>query len=356
MLHPIKPAAEVELRNVIAFQRKVLEFACLPTLNFDRAKVDAYFGIQANWFWTHTSLHSLVKGLGSEIDSINDPNIGIFILAAFDNDVGFDKRIDDPTFAFACCELDIRIRSLVTALLKAFYDLLENGYSEEITGTRKIDRETVAQAFWSLNSQLKVCPYCDGPRPDKINEKVRSQCDHHFPKSKHPSLSVHPMNLVPTCLDCNLTDKGNKDATDKAHISELFLPYADGRAVFGPLKVSAFRYAGELTVKFDDNGNPRTSRIESLNHLLKLQDRWIDRLKNRVSGSIVNSLRNQCRSAKRRNEIDSDILENLGYQKDGCFDSRGKEHDSILKETYFDFLINDSSERKDVFSNFGIAI
>ena len=356
MLHPIKPAAEVELRNIIAFQRKVLEFACLPTLNFDHDQVDAFFGIQSNWFWAHTSLHSLVKNLGARIDSINDPNLGSLILAAFDNDVGFDKRIDDPTFAFACCQLNIHVKALVSALLKAFYDLLEGGYSQEITGIGKIDRDDVVQGFWSVNHELKVCPYCDGLRPDKTDGKVRAHCDHHFPKSKHPALSVHPRNLVPSCLDCNTTFKGDKDATDKAHISELFLPYADGHVAFGPLKISAFRDAGELTVRFDDNGSPRTSRIESLNHLLKLQDRWIDRLKNRVSGSIVNSLRNQYRSANRRNEKDADILENLGYQKDGCFESRGKEHDSILKETYFDFLINDSSERNDVFSNFGIAI
>lgn len=54
------------------------------------------------------------------------------------------------------------------------------------------------------------CPYC-------LQNEVK-QVDHHFPKSEKPTLSVTPINLVPSCSDCNKA----KDTTEG-----LFNPYFD---------------------------------------------------------------------------------------------------------------------------------
>jgi len=47
-----------------------------------------------------------------------------------------------------------------------------------------------------------LCPYCG-------HRRVR-QLDHFLPKSKYPTFSVTPLNLVPSCSDCN-TDKLSGD-------------------------------------------------------------------------------------------------------------------------------------------------
>ncbi|MEP6067353.1 MAG: hypothetical protein ABJ246_16055 [Paracoccaceae bacterium] len=60
------------------------------------------------------------------------------------------------------------------------------------------------------------CPYCG-------HRRVR-QLDHFLPKSKYPSFSVAPLNLVPSCSDCN-KDKLDGDAN---RLTDLPLhPYFD---------------------------------------------------------------------------------------------------------------------------------
>lgn len=49
------------------------------------------------------------------------------------------------------------------------------------------------------------CPYCG-------HRRVR-QLDHFLPKAKYPSFSVTPLNLVPSCSDCN-KDKLDGDANE----------------------------------------------------------------------------------------------------------------------------------------------
>jgi len=335
MLHLVKPSAEAELRSVLAFQRKVLAFACQPMLTapLKLVQINAFFGEQGNWFWRHTSLHGPVEELNAALKA--DPGLASVIMTSFDNDVDFDIHVNDPVFAFACCRLPAPILKLVNALLVVFYDLLgrNEGFSAEITESGPLTRDYVVQGFWNLNTRLRVCPACDGPRPDKTNGKVHSQCDHHFPKSKHAALSIHPFNLIPTCTDCNVIFKKENDANDKAHLSEMFLPYM--REAFGPLVIEAFRDAqGQLTVRLRDGAGANTPRIQSLNHVLQLQDRWTDRLRTRVSSSIVNSLRHQISSARRRGHPVDDFQEDLDTQRQGARASRGTQPDSILMEAY----------------------
>jgi len=346
MLHVIKPSSEAELRAVLAFQRKVLAFGCDPTLRvpLEPDRMNAFFGEQADWFRRHSSLHKPVEELNTVLKAM--PELSSAIMKAFDNDVVFDMHVNDPGFTFACCRLDAQVQKSVNDLLVVFYDLLgrDGGFSAEITGSNRLTRDAVVQGFWSLNSPFRVCPACDGPRPDKANGKVHSQCDHHFPKSKHAALSIHPLNLVPTCTDCNVTFKRENDANDRAHLSEMFLPYK--REAFGPLAVEVFRDGqGKLSVRLRDGDHENTPRIQSLNHVLQLEDRWTDRLRTRVSAVIVNSLRHQISSAVRRGNPIDDFKADLAAQRQGAGKSRGMQPDSILAEAYFSFVEADDSER-----------
>lgn len=40
-----------------------------------------------------------------------------------------------------------------------------------------------------------ICPLC--------SQRVVTQLDHYLPKSRHPAFAVTPINLVPSCSDCN---------------------------------------------------------------------------------------------------------------------------------------------------------
>lgn len=58
----------------------------------------------------------------------------------------------------------------------------------------------------NIYDQLKLaakdkCPYCGGiGRPRNL--------DHYLPKTYFPQFSIMPLNLIPSCRDCNMEDKG----------------------------------------------------------------------------------------------------------------------------------------------------
>ncbi|WP_160153769.1 HNH endonuclease [Microbulbifer sp. ALW1] len=58
---------------------------------------------------------------------------------------------------------------------------------------------------------LKRCPYCGVTLPKTY--------DHYLPESKFPELSVHVLNLVPCCADCNQTKSSNwKNAVNRVYL------------------------------------------------------------------------------------------------------------------------------------------
>ncbi|UPG86002.1 HNH endonuclease [Luteibacter aegosomatis] len=74
-----------------------------------------------------------------------------------------------------------------------------------------------------LNGALEMCPFCGGIGIPKT-------LDHFLPKNKHPKYSVLPLNLVPSCRDCNLGEKGQSAALVD---EDVFLqPYMDKSAFF----------------------------------------------------------------------------------------------------------------------------
>jgi hypothetical protein len=346
MLHPINPAAEVELRNVLAFQRRVLEFALLPglTIPLVRQEVNVHFGANAPWFWRHRSLRAPVVALNALVRA--DQPLAAQILAAFDNDLEFDQHTNDPAFAFACFALPEPPRENVRALLETFYDILgsKGGFSSQLTGNGPLTRNTLVAEFWLGNPDLKVCPACDGPPPERTGDKIHAQCDHHFPVSKHPALSIHPRNLVPICTPCNEDINGDLDANDRAHLSQMFLPYA--REVFGPLRKQAVRDPRQgLAVLFDDGGAANTPRIQSLNYILRLQERWTARLQDQVAPKIENTLRHQWHLIDRLGSGPADLLQDIATQLQESRGARGRSPNALIEETYWTLLANDPNAR-----------
>jgi len=69
---------------------------------------------------------------------------------------------------------------------------------------------------WLVSTENEVCPLC-GVRPVKT-------LDHYLPKADYPIFSITPINLIPSCRDCNF-DKLTQTATCRAE--ETLHPYFD---------------------------------------------------------------------------------------------------------------------------------
>lgn len=75
------------------------------------------------------------------------------------------------------------------------------------------------------------CPYC--------SQRVVRTLDHYLPKSKYPLLSITPLNLVPSCSDCNkdkLVDVPSKSEEESLH------PYYDDVEGENWLKMRIIKY------------------------------------------------------------------------------------------------------------------
>ena len=80
------------------------------------------------------------------------------------------------------------------------------------------------------------CPFCGGiGRPRNL--------DHYLPKSYYPQFSIVPVNLVPSCRDCNMDGKGQAFAS--AAQDQVLQPYLDDDRFFNEQWLYARYHPGE---------------------------------------------------------------------------------------------------------------
>lgn len=79
-------------------------------------------------------------------------------------------------------------------------------------------------------SAREKCPFCGGiGRPANL--------DHFMPKSDYPQFSVFPINLIPSCRDCNMGNKKGRFATAAAN--QILHPFLDDQKFFDIPWISA---------------------------------------------------------------------------------------------------------------------
>lgn len=78
------------------------------------------------------------------------------------------------------------------------------------------EKEKNYQYYSKIIGLVDICPYCQ-------QKQVRT-LDHYLPKTKYVTYSVTPVNLIPSCSDCN-KDKTNNSFSDYIH--QPFHPYYD---------------------------------------------------------------------------------------------------------------------------------
>jgi hypothetical protein len=108
-----------------------------------------------------------------------------------------------------------------------------------------------------------ICPLC-GQRPV-------SSLDHYLPKEHFPKLAVSPVNLVPSCMDCNHLKRSFVPASAS---EQLLHPYFDHDISDHWLKADVTHDTGQAVVNFHADppiawGQPRSARL--LNHFSRME-------------------------------------------------------------------------------------
>ncbi|HEJ9149286.1 TPA: HNH endonuclease [Serratia marcescens] len=96
---------------------------------------------------------------------------------------------------------------------------LDNLYENNLRNKKKPARDFYDELMVSSGEK---CPFCGDIGQTK-------NLDHFLPKAHFPELSVMPLNLVPSCRDCNMGEKGASFAI--IEIEQTIHPYID-KAIF----------------------------------------------------------------------------------------------------------------------------
>lgn len=110
------------------------------------------------------------------------------------------------------------------------------------------------------------CPFCGGlGRPRNL--------DHYLPKAHYPQFSVLPVNLVPSCRDCNMDGKGEDYATNESE--QVLQPYLDHDCFFNEQWI----YARYITNTIYEPG--------VIEYFVQPPEHWSDAQKRRVEKHFV---------------------------------------------------------------------
>lgn len=118
------------------------------------------------------------------------------------------------TFTFNTLDLSRKSKeSLVLSNLKTeeFKYLYNERFAKATAPAKYLYDELIASAKGS-------CPYCGGLGQPK-------NLDHFVPKSKVPQFSILPLNLIPSCRDCNMGSKGDNFSGEEQE--QIIHPYLD---------------------------------------------------------------------------------------------------------------------------------
>lgn len=108
----------------------------------------------------------------------------------------------------------------------------------KLYGSYLVGKKKPARAIYDalMIAADEKCPFCGGiGRPRNL--------DHYLPKAHYPQFSILPVNLVPSCRDCNMDGKGEAFATAEAE--QVIQPYLDDERYFNEQWLFARYVAGE---------------------------------------------------------------------------------------------------------------
>lgn len=285
MLKPIvQPRCGGALNACLNLQMHLLRWLCDPAVK----AVDVLQAsltppciptqIEADWLWRFLwgrkqARHGMAKIIANaeDIDKatlLNWSNSIITIAAQFQ---------PNPTvWPTAAPSVPSPIWSAFKGLMEAFYEQgLKSGlpYTDDgtPTATNGVNYATFVKNFRDAHRQnasleaREVCVLCGGPLGKT------PQVDHWIAKSAYPLLSVCMDNLLPICGECNSSDnKATKAVHSNGNFTDWFHPYL--RSANDMMRLSYTLTSRSVTCSaITPIDQPK---VENLNKLLNLSDRW----------------------------------------------------------------------------------
>lgn len=148
--------------------------------------------------------------------------------------------------------------------------------------TRMVGSKSPGRYFYDkvrAMSTNNICPFC--------GIRIVKTVDHYLPKSLYPIFSVIPINLLPSCSDCN---KLKDDYFPRCHEKELLHPFFDNLTTEIWLKCEVLspylKY--EFYVDSPSSWNRQLSnRVENHLKVLKLKELFALQCASEYSGSLL---------------------------------------------------------------------
>lgn len=118
---------------------------------------------------------------------------------------------------------------------------------------------------------IDICVLCGGPL-------TQPEVDHWIYEAAFPLLAVCADNLIPICGECNRApNKGQKDVHEDGSFTHWFHPYLrQGNAV---LRLGYSLPTLSVTCTVNSDSGTDQPKVDNLNNLLNLTDRWTRQLK-----------------------------------------------------------------------------
>lgn len=250
MLHPLNPPdrqCEDDLFALIEWQRKMLTYA-RDHAQFQLNTLRQFMGDDfTDWFED-----SRTNGQRDQKKAFNNFQQNLNALAQcalpqkqmvlndFELDQNFYFQLNEPNFIFAFSPQISLAHEKAKVCLNAFYEFLTWSFPGALTVSHcDFHRQDIIQSYLDQNPILQsVCPCCDNswPEPNRAN-RTPYTLEHFFHKEEHPSICLHPYNLIPMCSVCN-GRRGNKEMLLPDEVTELTI-----NQIFHPLERPVRNYA-----------------------------------------------------------------------------------------------------------------
>lgn len=285
MLKPIsQPFCCGALNACLELQMNLLRWLCDPTtaaadvtqINLVPPRVPTQ--IEADWLWrflygrkqTRLEQAKIIAGMSAaeKTSLLGWSNTVVAVVAQF--------LSAPPAWPITLPAIPAPEWTAFKGLMEAFYEhglksglpYLANGTPVVAGGVTYVSFVHAFRDAHRLNSDpngREVCVLCGGPLGQT------PEVDHWIAKSAFPVLSVCADNLLPICGECNSGDnKGQKPVHNLGSFADWFHPYlrpANGAVSLGYV-------LPELTVKCTSTLPADQPKVDNLNRLLNLADRW----------------------------------------------------------------------------------
>lgn len=357
MLYTIKSLIDdPRFQRLTLIQDALFKFICDPAnplTNLQQPKlnqlVDNTCGDipTADWINRAPKLRQLLANIVNFLSTYPDQRA--LLLDAYYNDRDYYHHLNDEDFSFKFFGLAKELKSLLETLMVELYDKLvsENGYPSLIMMDGKhFNRRHMLVAWKNLNS-LAVCPTCDGDIPSEINNIPLNDADHFLPKSVYPLLALHPANLVPVCLECNQRVKRDRDPLQyqgKRSFKHTFMPYNEAAVDFIMVKCNRDE-VNRLRILIHDFDDTVSSRVNSLNEVLFLEERWNSRINQKVR-SYRSTITNWIRRRFSANDLAQEVKDYLEEELNNL--ELGSDSFLILRRSYIEFVLSNNEEFGDL--------